>query len=94
MSVGRRRHSLFLPVREDGPDGFLGIGKRLFFVVAVRLKFKKCRDEHGKASAFLRFEDHGIAVACRHDVAPAIPRLGSCRSTIELRPRTPDLAPL
>jgi hypothetical protein len=34
MSIGRRRQPLFLPIREDGPDGFLGIGQRLLLGVA------------------------------------------------------------
>lgn len=89
MRIRRRRHSLFLPVRQDGPDGFPGIGKRLLFGVAFRYDFRQCRDEHGKAATFLRFEDHRIAVACRHDMAPAIPRMVRAHAMLVLitRPR-------
>ncbi len=46
MRIGRRRHSLFLPIRKDSPDSFLGIGKRLLFGVAFRHDFGQRRDEH------------------------------------------------
>ena len=66
MSIGRWRHSLFLPVREDGTDGFPGIGKRLLFGVAFRhepfnLKRHVRRARHGLAAQ----DDEGLTAKDR-----------------------------
>src|SRR3954470_7873720 len=69
-SIGRRRHSLFPSIFEDCTDCLLGIGERFAFGIALGHDLGQGRDKHGKATAFLRLKNDGIAVGCRHDVAP------------------------
>jgi hypothetical protein len=64
MRIGRRRHSLLPSIFEDCTDCLLGIGERFLFGIALGHDLGQGRDKHGKATAFLRLKNDGIAVAC------------------------------
>src|ERR1700732_5168817 len=59
--------------RYSRTDCLLDIGEGFLFGFALGHDLGQGRDKHRKTTAFLRLENDGIAVACRHDVAPAVP---------------------
>ena len=70
LRIGRRHHPLFPSIFQDCANCLRDVSERFLFGIALSDDLGQRRHEHGEAPVILWLENDGIAVTCRHHLAP------------------------